>query len=77
LYATDLADYLVLKGVSFRSAHEAIGKLVRYSLSENIKIKEMSEPELKKFSSHFVKSEVIKRLDPLFSVKSKKSITRK
>jgi argininosuccinate lyase len=34
LLATDLADYLVKKGLPFRQAHEVIGKLVAYSLSE-------------------------------------------
>jgi argininosuccinate lyase len=28
LYATDLADYLVLKGVSFREAHRIVGEIV-------------------------------------------------
>jgi argininosuccinate lyase len=34
LLATDLADYVVKKGLPFRQAHEVIGKLVAYSLSE-------------------------------------------
>ncbi len=77
LYATDLADYLVLKGVAFRKAHEIVGKLVQHSLSKNIKIKDMSEAELKQFSEMFNKSDVLKRLDPVFSVNLKKSIRRK
>ena len=34
LLATDLADYLVLKGVPFRDAHEIIGKLTAHSIKE-------------------------------------------
>ena len=36
LLATDLADYLVLKGVPFRQAHEVIGKLVPLSLERKV-----------------------------------------
>ena len=36
LLATDLADYLVLKGVPFRQAHEIIGKLVALSLERQV-----------------------------------------
>lgn len=75
-YATDLADYLVAKGVPFAAAHKQIGELVQFSLSRNKKIKEMSEPELKQFSPYFSKKEVLKRMDPVFSVSSKRSIDR-
>ncbi|GAG76694.1 unnamed protein product, partial [marine sediment metagenome] len=33
--ATDLADYLVEKGVPFREAHGMVGKLVKHCLKEN------------------------------------------
>jgi len=76
LYATDLAYYLVFKGVSFKEAHESVGKLIRFSLSMNKKIKSMSDDELKQFSPHFNKTDVLKRFDPVFSVNSKKSVLR-
>ena len=75
-YATDLADYLVSKGVPFGTAHKQIGELVRFSLSGNKKIQEMTEQELKRFSPYFSKKEVLKRMDPVFSVSLKKSIDR-
>ena len=75
-YATDLVYYLVDKGIAFKNAHTIVGKLVTYSLDNNILIKEMTEPELKKFSDKFVKKEIIKLFDPLVSVRSKKSIKR-
>lgn len=36
--ATDLADYLVLKGLPFRSAHHVVGTLVQYAESNGIKL---------------------------------------
>jgi argininosuccinate lyase len=48
--ATDIADYLVKKGIPFRSAHEIIGKMVLYCIDKNISIDEMSMEEFKNFS---------------------------
>lgn len=76
LYATDLVYYLVDKGVPFKTAHTMVGKLVRYSIDNDIPIKDMTEPELKVISDKFVKKEIIRLFDPVVSVKSKKSIKR-
>lgn len=76
LYATDLADLLVSKGVAFKKAHEAVGKLVSYSLSSGKQVQDMKDAELKAFSPFFQKSEVVKRFDPKVSVSLKKSIRR-
>ncbi|MGH8530729.1 MAG: argininosuccinate lyase [Nevskiales bacterium] len=48
--ATDLADYLVKKGLPFRDAHEAVGKAVRYSAQQKKDLSELSLTELKRFS---------------------------
>jgi argininosuccinate lyase len=48
--ATDLADYLVKKGMPFRSAHEVVGKIVLYCIKNNKAIEELSIEELKTFS---------------------------
>jgi argininosuccinate lyase len=77
LYATDLVYYLVDKKIPFTLAHNIVGKLVKYSIENEIKIKDMPENLLKKLSDKFVKKEVVKLFDPLVSVKSKKSIKRK
>ncbi len=53
MMATDLAEYLVGKDVPFRSAHEAVGKLVRYCLERGRKISELKLSELKSFSDKF------------------------
>ena len=49
--ATDLADYLVIKGVPFRDAHEVVGKAVAYGISENRDLAGMTLDELKMFSN--------------------------
>jgi argininosuccinate lyase len=49
--ATDLADYLVRKGVPFRDAHEIVGKSVAYGVENSKDLSEMSLAELQQFSS--------------------------
>ncbi len=53
LLATDLADYLVLKGVPFRQAHEVIGKLTAHSLESGTPFPEMSLEAFRQFSDAF------------------------
>lgn len=48
--ATDLADYLVRKGIPFRDSHEIVGKSVAYGLTENKDLSEMTLAELQQFS---------------------------
>jgi argininosuccinate lyase len=50
LLSTDLADYLVLKGLPFRKAHEVVGRIVRYCLDRQRDLTALSVPELKRFS---------------------------
>ncbi|PIE40766.1 MAG: argininosuccinate lyase [Gammaproteobacteria bacterium] len=48
--ATDLADYLVKKGVAFRDSHEIVGKAVAYGLNQEKDLSDMSLEELQQFS---------------------------
>jgi len=48
--ATDLADYLVTKGLPFRDAHEVVGKAVQRGISLGKDLAEMSLPQLQQFS---------------------------
>ena len=48
--ATDLADYLVRKGLAFRDAHEIVGLAVRLGLDSKRDLAELSLPELQQFS---------------------------
>ncbi len=50
LNATDLADYLVVKGVPFREAHSISGKSVAYALGANKELHDLTVDEFKKFS---------------------------
>lgn len=49
--ATDLADYVVRKGIPFRDAHEIVGKAVAYGLNTGKDLSEMSLKELQQFST--------------------------
>ncbi len=48
--ATDLADYLVRKGMAFRDAHEVVGLSVAYGIKHNKDLSEMTLEELQTFS---------------------------
>jgi len=49
--ATDLADYLVNKGLPFRDAHDVVGKAVAYGIKSNKDLSEFSLDELKAFNN--------------------------
>ena len=49
--ATDLADYLVKRGVAFRDAHEIVGKAVGYGVKSGKDLAEMTLAELQQFST--------------------------
>ncbi|MEZ0274144.1 MAG: lyase family protein, partial [Roseimicrobium sp.] len=53
LLATDLADYLVLRGVPFRHAHEVIGKLVAHCGQTGKTFLELSTADYRQFSEAF------------------------
>ncbi len=48
--ATDLADYLVGKGIPFRDAHEVVGKSVAYCVKKNCDLADLSLGELQQFN---------------------------
>jgi len=51
LNATDMADYLVGRGMPFRKAHACVGKAVAYALDKGKELHELTLEELKGFSS--------------------------
>jgi argininosuccinate lyase len=55
LLATDIADYLVKKGESFRNAHAIVGKLVSWAAEQDVLFKDISLKDYKKFSKLFDK----------------------
>lgn len=53
LLATDMADYLVEKGVPFRSAHRVVGELVHLAVTRNQALTDLSLEELRRHDEHF------------------------
>jgi argininosuccinate lyase len=51
LNATEFADYLARKGVSFRQAHETVGRIVRHAIERHLELNDLSLNELKSFSA--------------------------
>ena len=68
LVATDLADYLVTKGMTFRQAHETIGRMVLFAIEQQRELNELTLKEMKEFSKKITK-DVSDWIDPLSSVK--------
>ena len=73
LLATDLADYLVLRGVPFRQAHEVIGKLVALTLERRTGFAELSMDDYRAASPAFGE-DVYAVLDVRRSLESRKGI---
>ena len=73
LLATDLADYLVLKGVPFRDAHEIIGKLTAHSIKERRDFPDFRLDEYREFSTAF-EGDVYRVLDIKTALKARKAI---
>ena len=48
--ATDLADYLVRRGVAFRDAHDCVGQAVAYAIGHNVSLSELSLEQLQSFN---------------------------
>ncbi len=51
LNATELADYLVRKGVAFREAHETVGKAVLKAIEKGVELSELSLEDLRGLSN--------------------------
>jgi argininosuccinate lyase len=72
LLATDVADYLVAKGVPFRDAHEIVGALVRRLVNENRAFESLSLDEWKTHSTLF-DADVREFISPSASVTRKRT----
>ncbi len=72
LTATDIADYLVLKGLPFREAHEITGKTVAYCLQSKKNLAQVSLAEFKKLSPKF-KEDVLDHISIESSIQRKAS----
>jgi len=70
LLATDVADYLVGRGVPFRRAHEVVGGLVRKLVAENRDFPSLSLEEWRAASDKF-NADITERMTPAVSVAAK------
>jgi len=67
LVATDLADYLVGKGITFREAHEIVGKMVLFALEQEKELHELTLDEMKPFARQ-IEQDVYEWLEPASSL---------
>ena len=72
LTATDVAEYLVMKGVPFRAAHEIVGRLVAYCIGKNKEMHVLTLKEFRQFHKSFGE-DVYSHLKLENAVNSKKS----
>ena len=72
LCATDLAEYLVKQGMSFREAHERIGKLVAAAHRTGRRLADFRLEEVKQFAPQLTRA-ALALLDPKRSVQNKRS----
>jgi argininosuccinate lyase len=68
--ATDLADYLVRKGVPFRDAHEVVGKAVRQALDSGRDLPQLSLEDFRALSAR-IEKDVYEVLTPEGSVRAR------
>ena len=71
--ATDLADYLSLKGIPFRKAHDIVGEIVKHCERKGISLHELPIAQFQKFSNSIDK-DVYDLLDAKNSVKARSGI---
>ncbi len=73
MMATDLADYLVEKGVPFREAHSLAGKVVRAAGQGNVRMEELPLEAYQAISPVF-EADVVKVFDPLESINKRNTV---
>ena len=66
LYATDLADYLVRKGVPFREAHGMVGKVVKLAAEKNLSVEQVPLAEYRAVGPF--EADIYELFNPLSSV---------
>ncbi|WP_346967582.1 argininosuccinate lyase [Clostridium disporicum] len=71
--STDVADYLVKKGMAFRNAHEIVGKIVLHCIDKDIAIDDLSMEEFKNFSPIF-EEDIYNAIDLLTCVEERSVI---
>ena len=70
--ATDLANYLVRKGLPFRQAHHVVGQIVGYLTQQSRELESITLEELKKFS-HLFEEDALNILNPYYVADARKT----
>ena len=70
--STDVADYLVMKGIPFREAYQLVGSLVKKCLDEGILLKDLSMEQWKEFHPS-ISQDIYQKLTPEEVVRSRNS----
>lgn len=76
LYGVEIAEFLVNKGLAFKDAHDLVGKLVRYSEDNDLKIKDIPNDKLQGFHPSLNTQALKSIMTPEYAIKQKKSIRR-
>jgi argininosuccinate lyase len=74
MLATDLADFLVRRGVPFRQAHEMIGRLVRAAEELGCGLDELPRESFARVSDHFADADLPALFDPTASLEARRSV---
>jgi len=72
LNATDVADYLVRKGMPFRTAHEVSAKAVRTAIAKHCRLEDLSLSDLK-VCSELIDGDIYSCITPSACVESRKT----
>ena len=72
MLATDVADYLVRRGLPFRDAHELVGGMVRTLLDEGRTIESLTPDQWRRFSPLF-DDDVVDAVTPLASIRARQT----
>ncbi len=70
--ATDMADYLVEKGLPFRETHKIVGEIVKYCINKNKRFEDLSLKKMKGFSDLF-EDDIFKYIKVENSINGKRS----
>ncbi|MBI5197998.1 MAG: argininosuccinate lyase, partial [Nitrospirae bacterium] len=73
MWATDMADYLVRKGLPFRKAHEVAGKVVGYCAASGKDIDQLTLEQIKPFSPLF-ESDIFRKVELKQGINSRTGI---
>lgn len=76
LYGVEIAEFLVHQGVAFKNAHDIVGKMIKYSESNKVNIKDIPGDILTEFHPNLTSTALKEIMTPEYAVKQKRSIKR-